>query len=374
VAERGRHPLAADLDHALERARPAWEALRGARIFVTGGTGFIGTWLLESFAWANARLSLDARLVALTRDPAGFAARAPHLAGGPTIELLRGDVRRYDPPPGAFSHVIHGATASSAALNDERPIEMFETIVDGTRRTLEVAEAAGAERVLLLSSGAVYGRQPPGVTHVPEEHLAGPDPTDPASAYGEGKRTAELLTTIWGRTHGVATIARCFAFVGPHLPLDAHFAIGNFIGDALHRRPIRLSGDGSPYRSYLYTADLAAWLWTILARGAPGRVYNVGSERGMPLWDTARCVHETLRAEGAQAPVRAREPDPAIPASRYVPSTRRARDELGLAEWIGLEDAIRRTWLWHAARRGRTPTPARQRRGVRAGRSATRPR
>ncbi len=369
MAERRRHPLAADLDHVLDRAAPAWRALRGARLFVTGGTGFIGTWLLESFAWANARLGLGARLVALTRDPDGFAARAPHLAADPSIELLRGDVRRYDSPPGSFSHVIHGATASSATLNDERPLEMLETIVDGTRRSLDVAEAVGAERVLLLSSGAVYGRQPPTLTHVPEEHLGGPDPTDPASAYAEGKRTAELLAAMWSRRGGVgATIARCFAFVGPHLPLDAHFAIGNFIGDALHRRPIRLSGDGSPYRSYLYTADLAAWLWTILARGTPGGAYNVGSERGMPLWETARVVHETLRDEGAQAPVRAREPDAAIPAPRYVPSTKRARDELGVAEWIGLEEAVRRTWAWHARRRGLAPAPAHQRPGSRAAR------
>ncbi len=342
------HPLAHDLEHTLEHGRPAWEALRGTRLFVTGGTGFIGTWLLETFAWANARLSLGSRLVALTRDPSVFAARAPHLAADPAIELLQGDVRNYQRPSGSFSHVIHGATASSAVLNDERPLEMLETIVDGTRRTLEVAETVGAERVLLLSSGAVYGRQPASLAHVPEEHLGGPDPLDAANAYGEGKRAAELLAGIWARRGRlVPVIARCFAFVGPHLPLDAHFAIGNFINDALHKRPIRLHGDGAPWRSYLYTADLAVWLWTALVRGAAGRAYNVGSEHGMPLWQTAHLVHEVLRAEGAGPPIRAREPDPAAPASRYVPSTARARHELGVAEWIGLEEAIRRTWAWH---------------------------
>jgi nucleoside-diphosphate-sugar epimerase len=131
------------------------------------------------------------------------------------------------------------------------------------------------------------------------------------------------------------------------MPLDWHFAIGNFIGDALARGPIRLSGDGSPFRSYLYAADLAIWLWTMLANGAPGRAYNVGSERSMSLWDVARSVSTTLREAGAGAPMRTREPDPAAPPSRYVPSTRRAREELGLDEWIGLEDAVRRTYAWH---------------------------
>jgi dTDP-glucose 4,6-dehydratase len=225
---------------------------------------------------------------------------------------------------------------------------MLETIVDGTRRTLDVAESVGAERVLLLSSGAVYGRQPPPVTHVAEDYLGGPDPLDPANAYAQGKRASELLAAMYARRGRVApTIARCFAFVGPHLPLDVHFAIGNFIGDALARRAIRLSGDGAPYRSYLYAADLVAWLWTILVRGAPGRTYNVGSERGMPLWETAGIVHQVLRAEGAGPPVRAREPDPSARPPRYVPSTKRAREELGLAEWIGLEEGIRRTWAWH---------------------------
>jgi dTDP-glucose 4,6-dehydratase len=278
-------------------------------------------------------------------------------------------VRQYETPSGAFSHVIHGATSSSATLNAERPSEMLDTVVEGTRRTLEVADAVGAERVLLISSGAIYGRQPPTLTHLPEEHLAGPDPLDPASAYAEGKRTAELLAAMWTRRGTVgATIARCFAFVGPHLPLDAHFAIGNFIGDALHRRPIRLSGDGAPFRSYLYAADLAVWLWTILVRATPGRAYNVGSERGLPLWETAGIVYEALRAGGAQPPVRAREPDPFLAPPRYVPSTRRAREELGLAEWIPLEDAIRRTWAWHARSRAGDHARPQRRRGSRAGR------
>jgi nucleoside-diphosphate-sugar epimerase len=348
------HPLAAELDLVLEHSLDAWTELRGARIYITGGTGFVGRWLLESFAWANARLSLGATTTVLTRDPDAFAARAPHLAADQSITMLRGDVRESVYLPGSVSHVIHGATAASAALNTTRPIEMFDTIVDGTRRTMETAARAHASRLLFISSGAVYGAQPPAMTHVNEAYLGGPDVLASANAYAEGKRAGEMLALLHGRAAGIAVpIARLFAFVGPHLPLDQHFAIGNFIGDALRGSEITLNGDGTPYRSYLYAADLAAWLWVMLVRGVDGHAYNVGSERDLPLWDVARIVSDTLRAEGAGAAVRAREPVAGMPAARYVPATRRAREELGLDEWTSLEDGIRRTHYWHVRQPGR---------------------
>jgi dTDP-glucose 4,6-dehydratase len=141
-------------------------------------------------------------------------------------------------------------------------------------------------------------------------------------------------------------IARLFAFIGPYLPLNENYAAGNFLRDALSGGPIRISGDGTPLRSYLYAADLAIWLWTILFRGESAAPYNVGSPDSVTIHNLARhiadAIDPTIRIEIAR-PVQ-----PGIPAARYVPCTRRAEEGLGLRAWIPLRESIRRTSQWHA--------------------------
>ena len=223
---------------------------------------------------------------------------------------------------------------------------MLSTILAGTERTLNFAATHGASRFLLTSSGAVYGRQPSEITHLPETYPGAPDPLDPASVYSEGKRASELMCALFHKTTGIPTaIARCWAFCGPHLPLDTHFAIGNFIGDILAGRPIRIGGDGTPRRSYLYGSDLAIWLWTMLFR-APSLVpINVGSAHDVSILELAQAVASTLNPD---TPIEvAKTPVPGAPPARYVPSVDRARELLQLTETVNLQEAIRRTAAWY---------------------------
>jgi len=159
-----------------------------------------------------------------------------------------------------------------------------------------------------------------------------------------------MLCALYATQYGLETkIARCFAFVGPYLPLNTHFAVGNFIRDALAGGPICVKGDGRPYRSYLYAADLAVWLWTILLRGAPGRPYNVGSEETISIADLAELVAEKFDPK-PNANMAASASGAALP-SRYVPCTKRAMVELQLQQTVDVSDAITKTMVWLARSR-----------------------
>lgn len=338
---------ASDLDHILQHTLELFSEIRGARIFMTGGTGLFGKWLLESLLCANDKLATNFQVTVLTRDVDRFSAEMPHLARHEKISLLRGDVRSFDFPEGTFTHILHCATQSSEKLNLGDPLLMLDTIVEGTRHTLEFARSCGTENFLFTSSGAVYGKQPPELTHIPEEYSGGPDPLDRYSAYAEGKRIAEHLCALYCDSTLKPKIARCFTFVGPHLPLDIHFAIGNFLRDALQGGPITVKGDGTAVRSYLYMADLVIWLWHIFLRGQPLRPYNVGSSRAISIAELANAVAGEFSSE-IQVNILG-IPDPQKPIARYVPDTQRAKKELSLEQMISLKDGINRTKNWHRA-------------------------
>lgn len=340
------NPLAEDLDHILVHTHGQWEELRGKRIFITGGTGFFGCWLLESFLWANDKLGLNSHATVLTRSPDSFRAKAPHLAEHPAVTIIEGTTNNFDFPAGAFSHVIHAATETTPGFEPVMPLVQFESNIAGTRRVLDFACTSGVSKVLFTSSGAVYGRQPPELSHITEHFTGAPEPTDLTASYGHSKRAEEFLCAAYAHQYGFnALIARCFAFVGPWLPLTANLAIGNFINDAMQHRTIRISGDGTPYRSYLYASDLVIWLWTILFRGQSCRPYNVGAGVNISIAELARTVRDIVSPQTAVEV--AGRPVPGKPAERYVPSVERCEMELGLQVRVPLDEAILRTSSWY---------------------------
>ena len=341
--------LTEGVDDAARLARDDARELRGSGILITGATGFFGRWLLELLACANDRDGLALEVHALSRGPEAFAAKAPDLARHPMLRWHRGDLRTLSSlPVDRVAHVVHLAAETDARLYALDPLAELSTIVDGTERVARLTEALGARRVLHASSGAVYGPIPPTVLFVDEDARLAPDPTSVASAhvYGQGKRMAETILSVAAsrpKARFTVTHARGFAFSGVHLALDRHFAVGNFVRDALRGGPIVVEGDGTPLRSYLDGADLARFLLAMLVRGAAGRAYNLGSDQSVSILELA---HEVASRAGVAVEVR-RSPVPDTPPARYVPSMARAQNELGLVPAVGRPESLARMFRAH---------------------------
>ena len=300
-------------------------ALGQKRLFITGGTGFFGKSMLDyrlrhpEWPWAKAEW------VVLSRAPEQFKTANPALASQPGILFVAGDVRDFAFPEGHFDAIIHAATSAVTTLSDA---EMTSVIMDGARHVADFAKKAGCGKILFTSSGAVYGTR---VTLSCES-----DECNPATAYGKGKFAMERLLVDAGFD---VKLARCFAFVGPHLNRNIHYAIGNFIQNCLDGKPIVINGDGTPLRSYLYADDLVEWLFAILERGEAGRPYNVGSDRAVSIRELAETVRNALGSKSeiiVKGTPKADE-KPLV----YVPSIERACSELGLEVKVSLEDAIK---------------------------------
>ncbi len=313
------------------------------RIFLTGGTGFFGRALLRFWMQRAQEGELLPTITAISRTPEDFFIRYPEFAGLKWFSLHKGDILAPEtfPPTEKYTHVLHAATQTFRETST-RALDYYEEITNGTRNVLDFAVSCGARRFLLTSSGAVYGPQPPALTHIPEDYSGAPNPLDPANAYGLGKRMSEHLCTLYQDAYGIETVsARCFAFVGPDMPLNTYLALGNFIRDALWGDEIIVSGNGMPVRSYLYQDNLAQWLLALLVRGAPGRAYNVGSEEAISIADLARLTRDIISPD---KPVRILGQKSADgPRNLYVPDLTRIQRELGLEVSTSLRQAIAKT-------------------------------
>lgn len=320
---------------------------RDKQIFLTGGTGFFGLWLLTALKLIHAK-EPGLKVTALSRNPDKFLGQNPPWADEPWLRFVAGDVKSFSMGEARFDYLIHAATDTSAHAHVD-PIAIFDDVAQGSRNVMEFAVRAGIKRALLTSSGAVYGAQPAGIERISEDDSIACKTHLTSSAYGEGKRVMEFLASAFHNNYGIeSAVARCFAFVGPGLPLDQHFAIGNFIRDALHKDEIQIKGDGSAVRSYLYGADLAVWLLKILVEGAPTRIYNVGSDQYLTMRQLAQVVVDVL-APGKTIRVESQAAADNAQRSVYVPSIERAKKDLGLAVWTPLEKAIKLAADYHRA-------------------------
>lgn len=331
-------------------------SLRDSHILCTGCTSFFGKWLLESLLRADEILCLGLRLTVLSRYPERFYSEMPHLKEFKQLSCLIGDVTTFAfQGRSPFTHIVHAANL----LNDGStgwPRLHMDTAIDGLRHVMTVAKEHGCTSLLYISSGAVYRAESSGdctageQTAFTERQISSSDNLGEPTVYSVTKRFMEVYATALGAEMNIRVpLARCFAFVGPYMPLDGPQAMGNFIGSAIARQDVIINGDGSPRRSYMYSADLVVWLLGLLVRGRHGIPYNVGSGHAVSILEAAQAVVKCVGA-GIKVRVLGRNVEGNAPAA-YVPDISRCKDELALECHFGFYDMLQETIRWFESRK-----------------------
>jgi len=337
--------IISDLDEINQNSTFDLEELVNNPLVITGASGFVGTWLALSWVSARKKFNGQGQLLITSRNPQSLLPLTYVIDRQSPITALASEIQNFQ-IPNSFrnANLIHAATPASATFNSKNPSGMLKTITGGQEQVL--AEAIRMNnKVLFLSSGAVYGRQPRELSCITESWEGAPSISDSNSAYHEGKRVAELMGNIAATHQGLQFItARLFAFIAPFLPLDAHFAAGNFIRDAVSSDQIKIQSGGGSIRSYQYATDLCSNLWALLVRGKNKSAYNVGSSEETSIYDLACMVASVGNPKASIIKLGA---DTIENTTRYVPSTEKIESELGGQHTVLLKDSITRTIRWY---------------------------
>lgn len=305
-------------------------------LLIIGGTGFFGKSFLDAFRRGLLNPWRIGRVIAAARHPERLRDEHPELVGD-AVELVRLDITQARALPQA-DYVIHAANTTDARRYASDPQAERSTILAAARAFAARAsvDLPGA-RIVYTSSGAVYGQQPATLMRLDEDApLAAATGLTPYKRdYAEAKREAEENMARLAGDGACVAIARCFAFVGVHLPRDQHFAVGNFLADGLAGRAVTVSAQRSVIRSYMHADDMVRWLMTIADRaGSDCPVFNVGSDEAVEIADLAGRVARLYNVPVEMAERKDDQPD------RYVPSIDRAAVELGLTLQFNLDSAL----------------------------------
>ena len=327
------HILSDDIDFIFNQLKELTDLslLNNKNIFITGGTGLFGKSILNILI--HIKKFYNFRITVLTRDINSFISHYPEYNLN-YINFIQGDIRNFQYNGQDFDYIIHAATPASAKLEEENPNEMYSIALEGTKKIIELTKKMNIEKLLFTSSGAIYGNQPNELDCINEEYEG-----NPITYYGKAKKISEQLLL---ESDINVTIARCFAFVGPYLNLNIHFAIGNFIKNVINNEDIVIKGDGRPLRTYLYTADLIIWLLTMLLKANNKSIYNVGSSNEISIYNLAKKVSNCMKGYKKNINILT-EPNYNKPTQKYIPNNTKIIKELYVKENFDLETSIKRT-------------------------------
>jgi len=309
-------------------------------LLIIGGTGFFGKAIL-SFIKTSSFNSYNS-ITIVGRSASFFEIENEEYKSLKNINFINADITEsLDHLANLdFTHIIHAAADSTNVLSIGH-IDRFDQILAGTRNVLDFISMNYKEsKFLFISSGGVYGKMPNNIKSFKEDDSYSPDPLNINNVYSIAKKTAEHLCVLYSKEFSLnLSIARCFSFSGQDLPLDVHFAIGNFIRNAINGEDIIIKGDGSSIRSYLDQDDLAEWLLVILNKDKfNNSFYNIGSDVQISIIDLAEKVSKLSNKDISVKVLN--KNDSNLLRSVYVPSVLKIKNQLGVSEKICLDKSI----------------------------------
>ena len=335
-----------DAEAVLAGQTETLKPLANGHLFISGGTGFLGTWLLELIAVLNARYQFNTQVTVFSRAAPDFPRRYRHLGGCKEFRFLEGDIRYLTELPRETDFIVHAAALTDRRLFASNPTAVGEVNGVGTIRLLRAANLLEhVKKLVLVSSGLVYGPQALSMESINENYSSGFACDNANAVYAESKRFAEAMAASFvSEAKLPLVIVRPFAFVGPYQSLELPWAVTDFIRDSLAGRSIKIMGDGSTVRSLMYASDYAYWTLAALACGRERNAYNIGSPHPIDLLSLARMItqHFTPPPE-----ILTKVGQSGHETTRLVPCVDKARRELGVEVSISLSEAIQKVITWH---------------------------
>jgi dTDP-glucose 4,6-dehydratase len=312
----------------------ALQSLAGQHVVVTGGAGFVGSWLCERLLGEGATVWCVDSMLTGSRD------NVAHLRS-PAFTLIEADVCERIPVPGPVDLVMHLASPASPVHYHRWPLETLRVGSVGTTNALELAAAHDA-RFLLASTSEVYGD--PQAHPQPESYWGHVNPVGPRSVYDEAKRFSEAVTAAYRRTRGVSTvIARIFNTYGPRMAVADGRVVPTFVQQALDGEPLTIAGDGSQSRSLCYVEDTVEGLLRLALSSSAGPV-NIGNDDETTVLRLAERVRDLTGSDSRLRFVELPEDDPRV----RRPDLTAARTELGWSPSTTLEEGLKQTVGWIA--------------------------
>lgn len=354
--------VAADCGHMLEELADEFAELAGRRLLITGGAGFLGYYLVQSVLAWNARV-VEREAIALTiydNFSRGMPRWLTELWQGGYFQVVEQNMTAPLPAEmGEFDYIIHAAGIASPTYYRRYPIETMDANITGLRSlldyTLRQRDSAHPVRgFLFFSSSEIYGDPPADQIPTREEYRGNVSCTGPRSCYDESKRYGETLCVNFARQYGLPIkIARPFNNYGPGLKITDRRVLPDFARDLLAGRDITLLSDGSPSRTFCYSADAVVGYYKVLVRGRPGEAYNIGTaEPEVSMAEVAERLvelgHELFGYDGRVIRRVSVEADYLIDNPlRRCPDIGKARAELGYRPRIALDEGLRRALTWY---------------------------